>query len=98
MKNESLVQEGPIQQELSQTLAQIFQENDTDDVSPLTQWESHKCVMWGKLIQKATALKKNRLALFQNQLDLVASLERIHQKSLSQTVVEDLCLQHKRLA
>lgn len=92
------MQEGPIQQELSQTLAQIFQENDRDDDFPLTQWESHKCVMWGKLIQKATALKKNRLALFQNQLDLVASLERIHKKSLSQAVVVDLRLKRKRLA
>lgn len=48
--NESLIQDCPLRNELSLALARAFSENDLEDISPLTLWETHKCVIQGLLI------------------------------------------------
>lgn len=75
-----MLQEGPLKNDLARTLTRIFIDNDTEEISPFTVWETHKCVMRGLLIQKATELLKNRQAALQTQLNLVANLEVKHKK------------------
>lgn len=78
--NESFIQEGQSQNNLTSELIGIFNENDTDEISPFTIWETHKCVMRGILIKKATEIRKNNQAAFQAQLNLVADSEIKHKK------------------
>lgn len=54
--NESLLQEGQLRNKLSSELIRIFNKNDSEEISPLILWETHKCVMRGILIKKATEI------------------------------------------
>lgn len=96
--NESLVQEGPLRKDFSLALTRTFIDNDIEYISPFTVWETHKCVMRGLLIQKATELWKNRQVALQTQLNLVANQESKHKKLLSYSVAVDLRVEREKLA
>lgn len=45
--NPSLVKDPEILTQLKSKLQLYFAENSTRDISPVTLWEAHKCVIWG---------------------------------------------------
>lgn len=67
-------------QEISACLRDYFAENDTPDMSTLTQWEAHKCIVRGKLISLAASVRKEKKAKLAN---LFAKLKKT--RSLTQT-------------
>lgn len=72
------MQESPLRNDLSLEMTRIFNDNDTEDISPFTIWEMYKCVMRGLLIKKATELWKNRQAVFNSTNVLLAKNHEIY--------------------
>lgn len=82
---------------ITDAIKTYFRENTTDDVSPLTIWEAHKCVLRGKLMTLATQIKKasekEPLAL----LTKVQKLETQHKLTVAIKVADDLSTACKEL-
>ncbi|KAM9313358.1 RNA-binding protein FXR2 [Gastrophryne carolinensis] len=57
-------------------------ENNTPDVTRMTQWEAHKCVVRGLLIRRGAYLKKEREKQVALLLQELRSLETRHKQSL----------------
>ncbi|XP_063806719.1 synaptotagmin-like protein 2 [Pseudophryne corroboree] len=88
--NESLLYDAYCKSELDKTLSEYFDINDTGEVSEITIWEAHKCVIRGKLIQLGSFVKKNSQALITTLLHKIHTLETRHKTSLTPSDLTEL--------
>uniref|UniRef100_A0A8C5QMT7 exodeoxyribonuclease III n=1 Tax=Leptobrachium leishanense TaxID=445787 RepID=A0A8C5QMT7_9ANUR len=96
--NEFLLTDPPTSNDCEQTLALYFQDNDMPDVSPLSIWEAHKCVIHGFYIRKASEQKKHREAATIDLLARIHNLETLHKESLDPAQLTDLTTLRRELA
>lgn len=82
---------------LKQAISDYFLLNNTPDVSPMTQWEAHKCVVHGHLLSIAARRKKEHLALIQTLVRTISRLEAQHKSLLAIEVANDLADTRTRL-
>uniref|UniRef100_A0A8C5Q9K7 Endonuclease/exonuclease/phosphatase domain-containing protein n=1 Tax=Leptobrachium leishanense TaxID=445787 RepID=A0A8C5Q9K7_9ANUR len=80
--NDSLLADPTVIQDCTQALEHYFTENTNPDLSPLTIWEAHKCVVRGYNIQKAAEFKRQRSTAIAEALTRIAMLETLHKGSL----------------
>ncbi|XP_040210578.1 CUB and sushi domain-containing protein 3-like [Rana temporaria] len=71
-------------------IQQYFTENSSPEVSPVSLWEAHKCVIRGELIALATKAKKQRQEHINSLMATIKSLEASHKKSHAQATLKDL--------
>lgn len=66
---------------IAEAIKTYFRENCTEEVSHITVWKAHKCVLRGRLISLASLKKKNSEKELQVILDRVQKLETQHKRS-----------------
>lgn len=74
---------------LSNRLLKTTFANDTPDMSPMIQWEAHKCVVRGYLLAIA-ARKKEHQMLIRDLSNKITLLESQHKCSLGLKVMTEL--------
>lgn len=80
--------------EICKCLVEYFNENNTPENFKLTQWEAHKCVIRGKLISLAAAIKKEKKARLTELFTKLRTLEMIHKRNLAQKSYMELTETH----
>lgn len=88
--NESLLKDKEYEQKISQEMDLFFSTNETDEVTPLCIWETHKCVMRGVLISLGAHKKKKLNEQIETLLKKIREVELIHKKSQTQQIEEKL--------
>ncbi|CAH2296540.1 Hypothetical predicted protein [Pelobates cultripes] len=73
--NETLLDDPELTNMAAHILTQHFTTKDTPDITPLTLWEAHKCVIRGHLIAVSTKCKKEHNAHTIHLLKRIAKLE-----------------------
>uniref|UniRef100_A0A8C5LTY6 Endonuclease/exonuclease/phosphatase domain-containing protein n=1 Tax=Leptobrachium leishanense TaxID=445787 RepID=A0A8C5LTY6_9ANUR len=96
--NDFLLTDPLTSNDCEQTLALYFQDNETPNVSPLSIWEAHKCVIRGFYIRKASEHKKHREAATVDLLTRIHQLETLHKESLDPAQLTDLTALRRELA
>uniref|UniRef100_A0A8C5PL06 exodeoxyribonuclease III n=1 Tax=Leptobrachium leishanense TaxID=445787 RepID=A0A8C5PL06_9ANUR len=96
--NESLLSDPMTRAEVTASLENYFLENDTDDVTPATVWEAHKCVLRGAFIQLGSRRKKERTARMEELLRETTALELTHKSDLDPESFRRLVLLRADLA
>lgn len=66
---------------IAEAIKTYFRENSTEEVSHITVWKAHKCMLRGRLISLASLKKKNSEKELQVILDRVQKLETQHKRS-----------------
>ncbi|CAH2295258.1 Hypothetical predicted protein [Pelobates cultripes] len=88
--NKSILSDVTVVDKISHSIQEYFEENETDDVTPLTCWEAHKAVIRGQIIAMCATRKKMAV---QEVLDLsqeIALLEARHKRTLDPTLLPAL--------
>uniref|UniRef100_A0A8C5M9V7 exodeoxyribonuclease III n=1 Tax=Leptobrachium leishanense TaxID=445787 RepID=A0A8C5M9V7_9ANUR len=80
--NDYLLSDPTVAQDCAQALQTYFNDNVHPDISSLTVWEAHKCVIRGFYVQKASEFKRQRTADLSDALTRIATLEAKHKDSL----------------
>uniref|UniRef100_A0A8C5M7Y9 Reverse transcriptase domain-containing protein n=1 Tax=Leptobrachium leishanense TaxID=445787 RepID=A0A8C5M7Y9_9ANUR len=80
--NDFLLSDPTVIRDCTLALEHYFTENTNPDLSPLTIWEAHKCVVRGFYIQKASEFKRQRSTAISDALTRIVSLETLHKGSL----------------
>lgn len=76
--NSTLLTDSLTLKPISEAIRTYFRENTTDDVSPLTVREAHKCVIRGRMISLASQKKKASEKELKALLDTILILETQH--------------------
>ncbi|KAM9324469.1 serine/threonine-protein kinase WNK2 [Gastrophryne carolinensis] len=80
--NSSLLQDPAVKADIHKVITDYFASNDTGEVSRMSLWEAHKCVVRGVLIKHGTRLKRER----NKQIELLSreifETETLHKKTL----------------
>ncbi|CAH2320013.1 Hypothetical predicted protein [Pelobates cultripes] len=63
---ESLLLDPALEKQVEKALTLYFDENEADDMSPLTLWEAHKSIIQGSLIGLATKKKEMLQDMYQS--------------------------------
>lgn len=75
---------------LSQELGDYFLHNGTPDVSPMMQWEAHKCFIRGQLLAISSRRKREQQELILSLSSKIRVLEAQHKRSLAIKISQDL--------
>ncbi|KAM9316158.1 uncharacterized protein PAF06_007135 [Gastrophryne carolinensis] len=80
--NSSLLQDPVVKADIHKVITDYFASNDTGEVSRMSLWEAHKCVVRGVLIKHGARLKRER----NKQIELLSreifETETLHKKTL----------------
>lgn len=74
--------------QLRTCILQYFAENSNPEISPISLWEAHKCVLHGELITLAT--KKQHQEYINSLIRTIKSLETSHKRTHAQATLQDL--------
>ncbi|CAH2316219.1 Hypothetical predicted protein [Pelobates cultripes] len=88
--NESLLSDTTVVDKISDSIRTYFEENETDDVTPLTCWEAHKTVIRGQIIAISASRKKTAIQAILDLSRDIAALEARHKRTLDATTYGDL--------
>lgn len=95
--NNSLLQDKQFKDKIKQIIETYFQENDKDDVSPVTLWEAAKATIRGEIISFAS-WKKQRYMKENNKInDEIKKLQREHEETRDEKVKERLIDKQNKL-
>lgn len=75
---------------IKQTISDYFRQNDTPDVSPMIQWEAHKCVVRSHILAITARKKKEHQTLIRDLSNKITLLEAQHKCSLALKVATEL--------
>lgn len=75
---------------LQHTWTEYFAINGTPGVSPLLQWEGHKCVAWGAHLAMAVKHKREHQATLLKLTIRTAALGTYHKRSQAQATHQKL--------
>lgn len=75
---------------LTQNIKDYFSQNDTPDMDPIIQWEAHKCVLRGTLMQLSAQRKRAKQIKINTLLNKIKDLERAHKLTMAQTQLIEL--------
>lgn len=67
-----------------------FRENNTPDTSQFIQWEAHKCVLRGKFLALASAVKWEKQTYLREIFSKLKRLEATHKCTLAQQTYQEL--------
>lgn len=84
--NETLLREDFILEELQREMQHFFEENQTDGISPLLVWETHKAVIRGLLVKHGARKKQQHT---QQVMELVRQIEILEIRHKNRGARED---------
>lgn len=93
----SLLNDPSIAAEVESSLKHFFQENNSIDTSPLTNWEAHKCVIRGVLLAAAAKRNRERKKRYSELLNKIHRLEGTHKHTQALSTMEELIQTRKEL-
>lgn len=88
--NPSLLKDPDNLSRLKWRIQLYFAENDTPDISLISLWEAHKCVIRGELLALAAAAKRKCQEMVEMLIVKIHRLETFHKHSQSQKSLQDL--------
>lgn len=88
--NPSLVKDPVTLQQIRSRIQLYFTKNPAQDITPITVWEAHKCVIRGELVSLATKAKNTQQEQIKSLIDKIKRLEIFHKQSASKAALQDL--------
>ncbi|CAH2222640.1 Hypothetical predicted protein [Pelobates cultripes] len=88
--NESILSDVTVTDKIGQIIRDYFQDNETEDVTPMTCWEAHKTVVRGQIIAICANPKKTAVREITRLSGEIATLEARHKRTLETTIYREL--------
>ncbi|CAH2274903.1 Hypothetical predicted protein [Pelobates cultripes] len=88
--NESILSDVVVTDKIGQIIRDYFQDNETEDVTPMTCWEALKMVVRGQIIAICATRKKATVQEITKLSGEIAILEARHKRTLETTIYREL--------
>lgn len=88
--NSSLLKDTEFTAHIEAWIQDYFRENISPDISQITLWEAHKCVIWGELMAQSAKIKRQNQDTIVRLIDKSRRMEASHKSSHSQQSLQEL--------
>lgn len=86
----SLLMDTPTVHTIQNRLIQYFKENDYPEISPLIQWEAHRCYIQGEFITIAAKKRREKQAHISQLTKSIHALEKTHKRTQAWSTLQEL--------